>query len=252
MTALLTIDFESTALEVATLTALEVAWCVTDISGEQRLPLRHRYCQITNANRALVPREHNVNDMFWDRNGGGDPAALKMAEESGLFDDWLASDPRTRLTTGAELQRLLLDDITEVTDPDVGGVPEYVHIHGAGAARFDFSLLELHCRGVLPRFGDRYPTHYRPVDTSGVQTGLLGNNYEQDMIQWAQRTYGKQIGEIEVGRPPDYNFGPRPLDGARHRAPVDVARAIVLQRALWRYAEPLRTEILCAVAEPRR
>jgi hypothetical protein len=243
MTACLFVDFECTSLD-SYATYLEVAWAMCDINGTQRTPLRSRYCafaapgvtlmlpQARSATTAPVWTASAVNDT--------DQVALDMAVESGLFDDWLACPRELVLTDGTELQRLLLDDVISHSLPD-----EYVHIAGAGAARFDYRVLEVHCPGVLPVKGARQPTHYRPVDTSIAQTALLGNNSEDKMIKWAIATYADGIDTIETGRPPACMYLGDVTDWSvfRHRAAPDVARSIVIQRALWRYAEPLRLEL---------
>jgi hypothetical protein len=240
LTACLFIDFECTGLD-ADATFLETAWAVCDIDGTQRTPLRSRYCAFTAPGAPLVaPHSRSANSTPVWSYAEGDEVALAMAHQSGLFDDWLACPPELRLMAGAELQRLLLDDV--VTHSAAG---EYVHIAGAGAARFDFGVLAAHCPGVLPVPGARFPTHYRPVDTSITQTALLGNNSEDAMIKWAIATYGDGIDIIETGRPPSCMYPGDVTDWAtfRHRAAPDVARSIVIQRALWRYAEPLRAEL---------
>lgn len=243
MTALLTIDFECTSLD-SYATYLEVAWAMCHIDGTQRTPLRSRYCAFAAPGVILMlPQARSATTApVWTADAGNetDRVALDMAVESGLFDDWLACPRELVIADGAELSRLLLDDVISHSLAD-----EYVHIAGAGAARFDYRVLEAHCSRVLPVKGQRQPTHYRPVDTSITQTALLGNNSEDKMIKWAIATYGDGIDTIETGRPPAFMYPGDVTDWAtfRHRSAPDVARSIVIQRALWRYAEPLRLEL---------
>lgn len=247
MTALLVIDFETVGLNPKTLTALEVAFTIADIDGTQRLPLRSRFCRFGGSQRApgelIYPKSANSSGKYWSVDGGYDAVrvAKTMAEESGLFDAWLASPSMHRITSGEQLERLLLDDIAEVCKPD-----EYVHITGAGAARFDFSVLEQHCRAVLPNPGTKIPTHYRPLDTSIVQTSLLGSAHEYPLLGWGMDEYGEGIGNIWLDTFPRYTFESDAVmawmidQAGLHRAAPDVARSIVVQRIMWRYAEPLR------------
>lgn len=267
MTALLPIDFETTGLTPRA-TILEASWCITNLDGTQRLPLRSRYCAFSTSD-VVTPQSRNPNGCFWTPEGVGDRTALRMAEESGLFDDWLACPDSQILTSGKQLERLILDDVAAVCDlgsddhdpervhlagASPGRDPERVHLAGAGAARFDFDVLARHCPGVVPYAGATAPLHYRPVDTSGNQTGLLGGTMDEELITWAFHAYefgsNGNITSIKVGSPPQYAF-PRELNvmskDKPHRAPEDVARSIVIQRALWRFAAPLRE----ALTSPR-
>jgi hypothetical protein len=261
MTALLFVDFESTSLDVDSATLLEVAWCITNLDGTQRTPLRSRYLMIApDGVDAVHPGRNGMGLSKWFP-AGGQRDALLMAEESGLYADWLACPTAVRIDDARELQRLILDDLLLVCDqghedpdpdPQQSWPPETVHLCGAGAARYDFSLLALHCPGVI-RPGARYPVHYRPVDTSGNQTGLLGNNHEAEMIAWYMREIGDEdshyVGDslgIELSPWPAYSYADRDVaswltgDKGRHRAAVDVARAIIVQRVLWHYGAGLR------------
>lgn len=253
MTALLPIDFETTGLTPRA-TILEAAWCITNLDGIQRLPLRSRYCAFS-THDVVTPQSRNPNGAFWTPEGTGDRTALRMAEESGLFDDWLACPRNQILTSGKQLERLILDDIAAACDLGSDDHdPERVHLAGAGAARFDFDVLARHCPGVVPYAGATASLHYRPVDTSGNQTGLLGGTRDDELISWAFGAYefgtNGNITSIKVGSPPQYAY-PRELNvmskDKPHRAAEDVARSIVIQRALWRFAAPLRE----ALASPR-
>lgn len=249
MTALLWIDFESTAL-TPDATYLECAWAITDIDGTQRTPVSYRYCAFGGSAALEVPQARSANGApVWSR-GSGDEVAMGMAVESGLFDGWLASAPASRLTSGAQLERLLLDDIAVGAHAGCWDdePSEYVHIAGAGAARYDFGVLAAHCPGVVPVPGQRFPTHYRPVDTSIAQTALLGNNAEDKVIAWGINAYGENIAKIELGMRPQYSYTDNAwswvaLGANKHRAVPDICRAIVVQRILWRYAAPLRRDI---------
>lgn len=243
MTGLLVVDAETTALAVPRLTVLEFAWCVCDISGVQRTPIRSRFCAIPPPGESpTVPASARVGlrPARWTSEENGDGEALVMAVDSGLHNDWLQADQGLVVRSGVELQRLLMDDLAGFC-----GGGEYVHIAGAGAARFDFRILETHCPRVVPERGAKWPTHYRPVDVSIAQTGLLGGTNEAGLIRWATRTQGEHVTEIEVGSAPQYAYT-RPIDilaGKAHRAPADVAQAIVVQRALWAYGAALREEL---------
>jgi hypothetical protein len=228
-------------------TFLECAWCITNLDGTQRLPLRSRYCAFS-THDVVTPQSRVPNNAFWTPEGVGDRTALRMAEESGLFDDWLACPRSQVITSGKQLERLILDDVAAACDlGDNDRDPERVHLSGAGAARFDFDVLARHCPGVVPYAGAAAPLHYRPVDTSGNQTGLLGATMDEELIAWAFHAFefgtNGNITSIKVGSPPQYAY-PRELNvmskDKPHRAPEDVARSIVIQRALWRFAAPLR------------
>ena len=249
MTALLPIDFETVGLCSKTLTALEVAWSIIDLDGTQRLPMRSRYCLFSGRSSLpslYYPKSSNVNGWFWSQDGGTDDVrrAKLMAQESGLFDDWLAAPKSSLITSGDQLERMLLDDIAEVCKPD-----EYVHITGAGAARFDFGILAEHCRAVLPKLSEKYPTHYRPVDTSIIQTGLLGSAHEVPLLAWGRKAFGEGSYRIWLDTPPRYMHSSDAVaawlfdDAQEHRSAPDVARSIAVQATMWRYAAPLRTEV---------
>lgn len=263
MTALLVGDLESTGLNPRTLTVLECAWTICDIDGTQRLPLRSRYTAITAAgeDNLVVPLRRAGGE--WSNRSHGSSFALRMAEDSLLFSDWSACPDDQIVRSGAELERLILDDIAAVVDPGEPNPdyrlvnppgtkqwlrePERLHLAGAGVAQFDQPVLRLLCPRVIPDFGRAGPTHYRPVDVSIAQTAMLGGSEDEKMIAWALREYefgsNGNITQIQVGSPPQYAY-PRPLNvlsqDKAHRAAEDVARAIVIQRALWRYAAPLR------------
>ncbi|HZE01538.1 MAG TPA: hypothetical protein VE155_07210 [Pseudonocardiaceae bacterium] len=242
MTALLVFDVETTGLTTED-TILEAAWTVCDLDGSQRLPLRSRFCQIAAPGYAVLPdkRSEIGHPVWFDSRCPGDETALRMAEESGLFDAWLACPPERRLTSGGQLSRLLLDDIVEVCAPD-----EKVHVAGCGVAQFDAPLLRLHCPTVVSPQGMIGLTHYRCVDQSVTQTALLGNNAEYEIIRWFLREYGVDRTRIVLAMRPQYAYGDDVpsawLSGERgqHRAAPDVAKAIVIQRALWEYGSPLR------------
>lgn len=246
MTALLVIDFESTGLTKDD-TLLEVAWTVCDIQGQQRLPLRSRFAEISTGYTVLPLKRSEANSPVWtdDRPHKVDETALRMAEVSGLFDAWLACPPGQRLLNGDQLERLLLDDLAEATT-----LGEKVHVAGCGVARFDHPLLRAHCPGVVAEQGATGPTHYRCVDVSVAQTALLGNNAEAEVIAWFVREYGADRAKVELGVWPQYAYGDDVpsawLSGlrGRHRAAPDVARAMVIARALWEYGAPLRQAMI--------
>lgn len=249
MTALLVVDFETIGLNPKTLTALEVAWSVINLDGSQRLPIRSRYCLFSGRSSLpslIYPQHANPNGRFWSQKEGGNETqvAKLMAEESGLFNDWLEAPAAQRITSGTQLERLLLDDIADVCKPE-----EYVHITGAGAARFDFGVLVEHANAVTPRPGEKFPTHYRPVDTSIIQTGLLGNNAERELLSWGRREYGEDPYQIQLASYPMYAHSSDAVaawlfDAAQlHRAAPDVARSIAIQATMWRYAKPLRAAL---------
>lgn len=249
MVALLPVDFETIGLDARSLTALEVAWSIIDLDGTQRLPMRSRYCMFSQS-RSLPCLVHPLavqgDRRSWSYEGtdSSSKVARAMAVESGLFDDWLAAPKSSLITSGGQLERMLLDDIAEVCKPD-----EYVHITGAGAARFDFSILEQNCRAVLPKPGTKYPTHYRPLDTSIVQTGLLGSAHEVPLLAWGRETYGEDTYRIWLDTPPRYTHSSDAVaawlfdDAQEHRAAPDVARSIAVQATMWRYAAPLRAAL---------
>jgi hypothetical protein len=247
MTAFLIIDFEATGLRVSDITLLEGAWAITDPSGSMRSPMQHRYLSIYNNKLGhspqIVPFKRDNEKAYWknkeQRTGETEKFARSMAEKSLLFQDHIECNPDFVLRDGFELERLLLDNIADVCDTD-----ETVHICGAGVARFDFSILRLHCPRVVVPSGVRGQVSYRPVDTSGNLTGLVGSKLEQGIIKWyidseAGNTF------IDLDESPRYCFGNRDvaswLAGERqHRSAPDVARAIVTQRALWSVGAPLR------------
>jgi hypothetical protein len=265
MTAHLVVDIESTDLNPNRLTMLEIAWTVIDPDGTQRLPLRSRFTELTRAEYAVTPLRRGLGSSEWASRNRGNIFALRMAEDSGLFADWTVCPSDQIIRDAHELQRLILDDLATVIDPGVPNPdyrtvsspddlpakwlrePERVHLLGAGAAQFDQPVLRLFCPRVVPDFGDLGATHYRPVDVSGNQTGLLGSSMDAELIEWAVRTYGDEITTIETGNPPQYAYTGK-LDATStekpHRAAADVARAIVVQRALWRYAAPLREALV--------
>lgn len=270
MTALLFADFEFTSLDIDHATLLEGAWCIADLDGIQRTPLRHRYLMVAPEDGLEVhPRRGSGlggGPGWWPADWSApyaNPEALRMAEASGLHEDWL-SPHAVPLARAGDLERLILDDLLSVWDrgddePDAerGRAAEKVHICGAGAARVDFSILQKYCPAVVPAAGGGiYPVHYRPVDTSGNQTGLLGSNYETEMIAWYLRKHGDadthSLGEnlgIEVGGWPTFGYQRGNVmewltdDKHRHRAVPDVVRALIVQRALWHFAAPLRTAL---------
>lgn len=248
MTALLVFDCETTGLTKDD-TILEVAWTICALNGEQRLPLRSRFAEITSSmGYTVLPlKRSDTNFPVWadDRPFRRDETAMRMAETSGLYDAWLRCPPGQRLLNGDQLERLLLDDLADATTPG-----EKVHVAGCGVAQFDHPLLREHCPGVVPVQGETGPTHYRTVDVSVTQTALLGNNAEEAVIAWFIREFGAERARIELASGPQYAYGDDVpsawLSGLRgqHRAAPDVARAIIIQRALWEYGALLRRALV--------
>jgi len=268
--ARLFVDIESTMLHPRLLTVLEIAWCLTDLDGTQRTPIRQRFCRITvNEDGPCYPdvvRARNPNNRYpWINQNDGDPYALNMAVESGLYDDWCAATPAALVvTSSAELARLIIDDICEHCDlgernPDWSpnairmpgdpvspwlSEPERIYLSGMGVAQFDQPVLRELMPAVVPAFGHAGLTHYRPGgDVSIAQTAMLGGCEDVAVIEWYQRTYGYPT--ITLGGVPDYCWANRDVlswlsDKRVHRAAADVARGIVLQRALWAYGKNLR------------
>ncbi len=244
---LLFADFETTGLSVPDATLLEGAWALTHLDGSMIMPMRHRYLAIHDKGPRIVPIQRNGEKPRWEnevqRCQETEKFARRMAEKSLLFQDYLSCDATAVLRTGRELERLLLDDILAFCEPE-----DKVHICGAGAARFDYSLLALHCPRLITPPGIVGPVHYRPVDTSGNMTGLLGNNYEEKVIEWYLAS-SDDVFFIALANAPQYNFEDRDttswlMQGAhQHRAAPDVARAIVVQRALWAYGTELRRAV---------
>jgi hypothetical protein len=243
------VDTETSGLTVND-TILEVAWALTDLDGTLRVPLRSRFCGIS-PGRAVVPVSRSaVGEPVWDDQGWhpSDPVACAMAVDSGLFDAWLACPQGRRLKSGPELERLILDDIAAVCDPD-----ETVHVAGSGVAQFDQPLLRVHCPGVMfPQGVVGGPVHYRPVDQSGALTALLGMSNESKttaLISWFCRYDGAAAADIALGKSPEYAYDDGDVmgwltgEGGKHRAAPDVARGIVAQRALWAYGASLRKDL---------
>lgn len=268
MTALLFVDLESTSLDPAKLTMLEFAWCITNVDGTQRLPMRSRYTLISAAEELVYPTHGMQGLSFsrWANPEHGSAVALRMAEESRLCAGWLACPSEQIVTSRGELQRLLLDDIAAACDsgvrnPDTQGTkiympgqarpsqwvrePECIHLAGSGVAQFDQPVLRLLCSTVVPPFGERGATHYRPDDTSVAQMPLLGGTEDSKLIEWAVREY-PGIADIDLDVfPLRYVFPDRDTETwmateKMHRAAADLARSIVLHRALWAYGAPLR------------
>lgn len=271
MTALLFVDLETTGLDPSTLTALEISWTVCDLDGGQRLPLRSRYLALTASDARVVPERRSMGGFRWVRQDSGECQALRMAEDSRLFADWLDCPPKQVIGSAGELSRLLIDDLAEVCDqgqrnPDhrqvvlPGGEvspywlrePERVHLCGAGVAQFDQPVLHRLCPEVVARFGQGGMTHYRPVDVSGMQTGLLGGCEDERIAGWAVEHGAPGILDVELDTAPRFAWHHRDIHewltrpGKWHRAAPDVARAIVVQRALWFLAGPLRAELDCS------
>lgn len=244
MTALLFIDLETTGLR-NDCTVLEAAWTIADMNGVQRCPLRSRFCAVSPFGM-LVPHHRREGDNFpvWSFMSDKDEhEALTMAVGSGLFDDWLACPSSQIVESGAELQRLLLDDIANCCASD-----EQVHIAGSGVAQFDQQLLRVHCpRVVAPPGEGGGVTHYSSVDQSIVQRTILGKRMTNGLVEWYLASDQKNPGFISIGGAPSYAYSKNNVrdwlwDGAcEHRAAPDVARALVAQRALWQLCEPLRT-----------
>lgn len=237
MTALLFCDFETTSLRPRSATCLEAAWAVTDITGTQRSRMRSRFVELTPGEaRPVLPEwRGQPRSVHWSNHNVADAVALRMAVDSGLAADWIAAPRRTRIGVGAELARLMLDDLGHAVAEG-----ETVHLAGAGVARFDWQLLQQHCPAVIEAL------HYRPVDVSVAVTALAGCNRADDVI-WQYLADGGP-GEVELADAP-YCTLDRDEDQVRgwlvggaepHRAAPDVARAMVTQRALWLHGAPLR------------
>jgi hypothetical protein len=273
MTANLVIDFETTDLHPQRLTILEAAWCVVDPAGRQRTPIRQRYTAICSSDAAIVPDRQGAGHRRWtgDRNRHN-PQALEMAVNSGLYDDWLACPRRRIITDAVELQRLILDDLEATVDPGkpnpaaqrpfqivIPGTeapppwlvePERAHVAGMGTAQFDQPVMRLLFPQVVADFGRSGPTHYRPADVSVTQQVLLGHTKEFELISWAAREWDdfNRMTLLEWSKPPlcEYDLPPGlglDADDKPHRAALDVARAIVIQRILWRFGAPLRAAL---------
>jgi hypothetical protein len=249
---LLFFDAETSGLDDAA-TVLEAAWTLTDITGQLLVPLRSRFCQISHR-RPVIPLTRSASGAaIW--NDGVDEGwpppdgkALEMGVESGLFDAWLRCPERRRIQSGPELQRLILDDIDSVCDPDT-----VVHLAGSGVAQFDHPLLRLHCPElVVPRGEFGGPVHYRTVDQSVTLTTLTGASNEPmttALIAWYFRLDGSTDPDIPLAIRPQYAYGDdvpaawMAGERGKHRAAPDVARAIVAHRALWAYGASLRTDL---------
>jgi hypothetical protein len=248
---LLFFDAETTGLD-DNATVLEAAWAITDITGQVLVPLRSRFCRISQR-RPVVPLTRSASgSAIW--NDGVDEGwpppdgrALEMGVESGLFDAWLRCPDRRRIQSGPELERLIVDDIDSVCAPDTG-----VHLAGSGVAQFDQPLLRVHCPGlVFPRGKFGGPTHYRTVDQSVTMTALTGlsNTPMTDaLIGWYLQFDGADA-SVELAMRPQYAYGDDVVmawltgERGKHRAAPDVARAIVAQRALWTYGGSLRKDL---------
>jgi len=278
VTALLVFDAETTDLDTTRATLLEAAWCVTNLDGSQRLPIRQRYCAVTATDTPVHPiAPHTTYTDRWSSYEFGNRVALRMAKESGLYADWLAQPPSVIVRSAVELERLMLDDIATVctrgvpnpafyaprfelapTEEDEPGpwlvAPERVHIAGMGVAQFDQSLLRQLCPRLVGPPLAVGATHYRTVDVSGTQTALLGGAEEGQLIQWGCQEYGwSEINHFEFAPVPHCNYEPPKDDWLigetkPHRAALDVCRGIAAQRVLWRHAEPLRRAIYGADA----
>lgn len=234
MTALLMIDFESTGLDIGTVTLLEGAWAVCEPDGTQRSALQQRFLAVgSGLELPTVPQARG-----WTRNGvGANPAALQMAVESGLTVEWLAASEDSRVRTGPELSRLILDHVAQACAPE-----ETVHVAGAGVAGYDLPILAGRCPALRRR------VHYRAVDVSVACTTLWGVNRAED-VRNAYLAAGGDGSVALAGSP--YCMLQRTAeqvtewvaDGAEpHRAAADVARAMVTQRGLWTMVgEPLQT-----------
>lgn len=270
MTAYLIFDCETTHLDPHRLTMLEAAWCVIGPDGSQRTSIRHRYTEFSAGdNPRTVPDRHGAFHRRWTGNNSAwcSGEALRMAEESGLYDDW-SDCPNDRIIDRAdELQRLILDDLAATVEagkpnPDYDRTrivvpeqdpqprwlvePERVHVGGMGVAQFDQPLMRLLLPRVVADFGRSGPTHYRPADVSVTQQVLLGSTKEHELIEWAAGQWGyPAFTALEWGLPPWCEY--QPLDSTGligpdkpHRAALDVARGIIIQRILWRIGAPLR------------
>lgn len=235
MTALLFIDYETTALD-DNATILEAAFTITDLDGTPRIPVRSRYCGIAPLLDSVIPESRgDRGEAVWDVENprcAGDPRAKEMAVESGLFDDWLACPDSQRLYRAAELERLLLDALASGCAPG-----EEVHIAGSGVAQFDQPLTRQYFPRVMaPQGVQGGPLHYGPVDQSVTQRTLLGGVEDDALIAWAGRTLGAEALIVRGAR-----LCSMPVDGPRrHRAGPDVARAVVVHRALWALSESMR------------
>lgn len=256
MTALLFYDAETTGLSDRD-TILECAWVICNQDGSERHSFRHRYTKISRTDPIIPLGRADNEDILWSASPTmkpglpGNETALRMAVESGLFDDWLACPNTEILHSGTELQRLILDDINVNCEPH-----EPVHLAGSGVAQFDQELLRDHCpRLIIPRDHFNGPVHYRTSDVSVAQMTLLGQSSTavgQKLRNWYLTRAGEDAGTV-VASPEQkpwnaYGRGDQwrtwIVDGAaKHRALPDVARGVVLQRALWEYGASLRQEL---------
>lgn len=242
MTALLFVDFETTELDVSFATVLEGAWVITNLDGRLRHPMQHRYMALHNRGPKVIPIHPKSEKPRWlnyEQRMSSSQYARQMAENSLLFGDYLSCNPNLILQHGAELTRLLFDDISSYT----ASSGETVHICGAGAARFDYSILSIHCPQLIPDKGQGLLS-YRPVDTSGNMTGLTGDKNESAVIK-SFLSSPDCFTDIELDVSPRFSYSNRDVQSwlagsAAHRAAPDVARSIVTQRALWLVGEPLR------------
>jgi oligoribonuclease (3'-5' exoribonuclease) len=254
VTATLIVDAETTGLSEHD-TILEIAWVICDQDGTERCSFRHRYTKISSVQVIVPDYRGSEEEGVWtihptlEPGNPGNGFALRMAEDSGLFDDWLTCPDTEMLHSGTELQRLILDDITEYS---AHGEP--VHLAGSGVAQFDQPLLRTHCpRLVIPRAHFNGPVHYRTVDMSVTQMALLGQSTTETsskLINWYM-TQADADGTVmaPVVSSAGYAYGRGHdsrswiADGTtKHRAVPDVARAVILQRALWEYGTQLRKD----------
>lgn len=203
------IDFETSALDVHKLTALEFGYTITSMDLKQRTPVRSRLCGFTSGdNPLLTPRSED-----WDH--VAHEAVQRLHVDSGLTSEYRAASEWTIVRSMAVLDQMFIDDLfTAGWD----GISQVI-LAGSGIAAFD--------RRILAQFSSRlvHLAHYRSADVSaacevlGVKVPKTSRELDSLLAAWGSPAEANI--DFEVGQPMTL-----------HRAACDVAGSLLIARAL--------------------
>jgi oligoribonuclease (3'-5' exoribonuclease) len=203
------LDFETSDLDVKTLSVLEFGWTITNSSLEQLTPVRSRLCGFCLAEeKLLTPKTED-----WDLLANSE--VQRMHTASGLTEEYRDSSIWNIVHSMEVLDQLFIDDLFAV---GWDGEAQIV-LAGSGIAAFDRRILQAHSSKLL-RLG-----HYRSADVSvalevmGARVPKTFEEFDALLGAWGHPDDAHVEFEVERAH-------------VLHRAAADVAGSLLLARAI--------------------
>lgn len=251
---LLWLDFETTGLDPADVTVLEVGWTVTDANLQQLTPLRSRITALPTGGTAVVPTNATTRGggYGWAHGLQVEQVVRDMHKESKLYYDWLATPPFRVIDEVGDFDRLLLDDLWSAGWKG----KDSVFLAGAGVSHYDRLVIDQ--LGAL-RLDEKPVLHYRAADISaaiqvmgvpapkdaGALVELAGRCARLPGSEWTESALLKLDVDascaalVSPNVPGDEWSLLNPKSLVDHRAASDVAYALVVARCLRALVRPL-------------